>query len=185
MCDSKSGAADRANWATAGEIRGRYSEEASRGFMRRAIANARKAGIEEKTGWPFGAVIVGRDGQVLGDGSNHVFANFDPTAHAEVQAIRAACAAIKSFSLEGCILYTSSEPCPMCLAAAYWSGVDGIVYGAGADDAAIINGFGDAFLYGQFALPPAERKLANVELLRDEAVAVLRDYKALNDDSPS
>jgi tRNA(Arg) A34 adenosine deaminase TadA len=184
MSDSKSGAADRATWATAGEILGRFPEEESRAFMRRAIANARKAGIEEKTGWPFGAVIVDREGRVLGDGSNHVFANFDPTAHAEVQAIRAACAAIKSFSLEGCILYTSSEPCPMCLAAAYWSGVDGIVYGALADDAAIINGFGDAFLYGQLALPPAERKLASVDLLRDEAVAVLRDYQALAGEAP-
>lgn len=171
-------AASRRDWATAEEIQGRFSDEAARGFMRRAIANARKAGIEERTGWPFGAVVVDRDGRVAADGSNHVFANHDPTAHAEVQAIRAACASLKTINLEGCILYSSSEPCPMCLAAAYWSGLDGIVFGALADDAAAINGFGDAFLYSEIAAPHAARQLPVVDLLRDEAVAVLREYQS-------
>lgn len=170
--------AARTAWATAEEIRSRYPEDVSRALMGRAIANARKAGLEDRTGWPFGALVADGEGRVVADGVNHVFAHFDPTAHAEVQAIRGACAALRTISLEGCVLFTSSEPCPMCLAASYWSGVDGIVFGAFADDAAAINGFGDAFLYGQLAAPPSARKLPVVNILRDEAVAVLRAYQA-------
>ncbi|WP_165069168.1 nucleoside deaminase [Paludisphaera rhizosphaerae] len=145
-------------------------------FLRRAIANARKAGLEEQTGFPFGAVIVDRDGGVVADGSNHVMAHFDPTAHAEVQAIRAACAARRTIRLEGCILYSSSEPCPMCLAAAYWAGVDGVVFAATAADAAAINGFDDAFLYREFAAPRAERRLPTADLIGDEAIVVLKEF---------
>lgn len=169
---------ERRAWATVSEIRHRFPETKTREFLRRAIANARKAGLEERTGWPFGAVIVDRDGVVVADGSNHVFANFDPTAHAEVQAIRAACANRRVISLAGCILYSSSEPCPMCLAAAYWSGVDGVVFAARAKDAASINGFDDAYLYDQFALPAASRPLPMLEALREEAVEVLKAFDA-------
>ncbi|OJW23757.1 MAG: hypothetical protein BGO49_00435 [Planctomycetales bacterium 71-10] len=159
-------------------MRDRFPEAKTREFLRRAIANARKAGLEERTGWPFGAVIVDRDGVVVADGSNHVFANFDPTAHAEVQAIRAACASRRVISLAGCILYSSSEPCPMCLAAAYWAGVDGVVFAAWAEDAASINGFDDAYLYALFARPPASRPLPMLEALREEAVEVLKEFDA-------
>ncbi|MDG3004812.1 nucleoside deaminase [Paludisphaera mucosa] len=167
---------ERRAWATSAEIRDRFPESRAREFLLRAVANARRAGIEERTGFPFGAVIVDRDGAVVADGRNHVFANFDPTAHAEVQAIRAACAALKVVELKGCILYSSSEPCPMCLAAAYWAGVDGVVFGASAADAAEINGFDDAFLYGQLAEPASARRLPTIGLSRDEAVAVLKAY---------
>lgn len=167
---------ERRAWSTSAEIRGRFPEAATREFLRRAIANARKAGLEEQTGFPFGAVIVGRDGEVVADGSNHVMAHFDPTAHAEVQAIRAACAARRAIRLEGCILFSSSEPCPMCLAAAYWAGVDGVVFAATAADAAAINGFDDAYLYAQFALPRAERQLPTAALPEDEAIVVLREF---------
>ena len=108
----------------------------------RAVA-AGRAGMLAGQGGPFGAVIVGPDGQPIAEGCNRVTSANDPTAHAEVSAIRAACAALGTFKLEGCTLYTSCEPCPMCLAAAYWARVDGIVYGASREDAAAA-GFDDA-----------------------------------------
>jgi len=175
---------ERRAWATPEEILARRPEPAHREFLRRAIANARKAGIEERTGWPFGAVIVDREGNVVAEGSNHVMANFDPTAHGEVQAIRAACAKLRVISLEGCVLYSSSEPCPMCLAAAYWAGVDGVIFGATAADASEINGFDDAFLYREFAAPASRRGLPTAGLPRDEAVAVLREFDAENPEAP-
>ena len=114
----------------ASEILSRFPKAKHEEFMRRAIANSRKAGVEYKTGGAFGAVIVDGDGAVIADGMNHVVAQNDPTWHGEMHAIRQACALLKKPKLEGCILYTSSEPCPMCLATAYWASVDGIVYGA-------------------------------------------------------
>ncbi len=118
-------------------------------------------------GGPFGAVIV-RDGKIVGEGANSVTSTFDPTAHGEVNAIRAAAKALGTFTLTGCELYTSCEPCPMCLAAAYWARVDAVYYGASAADAARA-GFDDAFSTENFARMPPERSLPSTQLLGDEA----------------
>ena len=135
-------------------------------FLRRAIALATE-NVVSGAGGPFGAVIV-RDGRIVGEGVNTVTASHDPTAHGEVNAIRAAAKALGAFSLAGCQLYTSCEPCPMCLAAAYWARIDAIYYGASAADAARA-GFDDAFLYDEFRKDSAERKLPAAQLLGDEA----------------
>jgi len=168
-------------WVTAQELNERFTPEQSREFMRRAIANSRKAGVEKRTGGAFGAVIVDRQGKIIAEGSNHVVANFDPTWHGEMEAIRNACGSLKLLKLDGCVLYTSSEPCPMCLATAYWAGLDGIVYGATVDDAKKYGGFDDAFIYEQFALPTSERKIPELTILRDEAVKVWKEYAAQQD----
>ena len=137
-------------------------------FLRRAIALA----IENVTsgrGGPFAALIV-RDGQIVGEGANSVTTANDPTAHGEVNAIRAACKALRTFTLAGCHLYTSCEPCPMCLAAAYWARLDAVYYGACAADAARA-GFDDAFLYDEMRKDAAERRMPSAQLLGDEAWA--------------
>lgn len=135
-------------------------------FLRRAIALATE-NVAAGTGGPFAAVIV-RDGKIVGEGANSVTATNDPTAHAEVNAIRAAAKALGSFALAGCELYTSCEPCPMCLAAAYWARVDAVYYGASAADAARV-GFDDAFLYAELRKDSVDRKLRATQLLGDEA----------------
>jgi guanine deaminase len=137
-------------------------------FLRRAIALATQ-NVVTGHGGPFGAVIV-RDGQIVGEGANSVTATNDATAHAEVTAIRAACTARKSFTLAGCELYTSCEPCPMCLSASYWARLDRIYYACSAEDAARA-GFDDAFLYAEFRKDQSERSLPVSQLLRDEAWA--------------
>ena len=135
--------------------------------MRHAIALATKS--VASGGGPFGAVIV-RGGEIVATGTNRVTAANDPTAHAEVVAIRAACQSLGTFQLAGCVVYTSCEPCPMCLAALYWSRCDAVFYGNSAADAAAI-GFDDRFLYEQVALPIKERKLPMQRLLPEEALA--------------
>jgi tRNA(Arg) A34 adenosine deaminase TadA len=135
-------------------------------FLRRAIALATQ-NVLHGAGGPFGAVIV-RDGRIVGEGVNTVTDSHDPTAHGEVNAIRAACKALGTFSLAGCQLYTSCEPCPMCLAAAYWARIDDLYYGASAADAARA-GFDDAFLYDELRKDPSARKLPATQLLGDEA----------------
>jgi guanine deaminase len=135
-------------------------------FLRRAIELATR-NVVSGAGGPFAALIV-RDGKIVGEGVNTVTATHDPTAHGEVNAIRAASRALGSFTLAGCELYTSCEPCPMCLAAAYWARVDAIYYGASAADAAQA-GFDDAFLYEEFRKDKAARSLPTVQLLGDEA----------------
>lgn len=137
-------------------------------FLRRAIALATQ-NVEQGNGGPFGALVV-RKGQVVGEGANTVTATNDPTAHAEVNAIRAAARALNTFTLSGCDLYTSCEPCPMCLAAAYWAHVDAIYYGASAADAARA-GFNDAFLYQEMSRNHELRKIPIRQLLSDEAQA--------------
>ncbi len=122
-------------------------------------------------GGPFGAVIV-RGGQIVGEGANTVTATNDPTAHAEVNAIRASSKALGTFTLSGCELYTSCQPCPMCLAAAYWARVDAVYYGAGAADAARA-GFDDAFLYEEFHKDRAARSLPTTQLLGNESLVEL------------
>jgi guanine deaminase len=137
-------------------------------FLRRAIALATE-NVTSGAGGPFAAVIA-RDGTIVGEGVNTVTASNDPTAHGEVNAIRAAARALGTFTLAGCELYTSCEPCPMCLAASYWARLDAIYYGACAADAARA-GFDDAFLYEQMRKEPDARKLPSMQLLRDEAWA--------------
>jgi guanine deaminase len=135
-------------------------------FMEKAIALATENVVSGKGG-PFGAVIV-RDGEIIATGVNRVTADNDPTAHAEVNAIRAACAALGSFQLNGCQIYTSCEPCPMCLAASYWARLDAIFYGCVAADAAKA-GFDDAYLYTEVALPHDKRNIPTTNLLREQA----------------
>lgn len=120
-------------------------------------------------GGPFGAVIV-RNDEVIATGTNRVTSNNDPTAHAEVNAIRAACAKEKSFKLEGCTCYTSCEPCPMCLSALYWAGIERIVYGNTKEDAKAIN-FDDSFIYDEIAKPYALRAIPCYNFMREEAIA--------------
>ncbi len=135
-------------------------------FLRRAIALATE-NVTSGKGGPFGAVIV-RDGKIVGEGANSVTTTLDPTAHGEVNAIRAACRALGTFTLKGCQLYTSCEPCPMCLAAAYWARVDQIFYGCKAADAARA-GFDDAYLYDEMCKDHAARAIPSQQLLGDEA----------------
>ncbi len=135
-------------------------------FLRRAIALATGNVVSGKGG-PFGAVVV-KDGHIIGEGANSVTSTNDPTAHGEVNAIRAACKALDTFTLAGCQLYTSCEPCPMCLAASHWARLDAIYFGASAADAARA-GFDDAFLYEEFRKDPVARTLPAKQLLADEA----------------
>jgi guanine deaminase len=135
-------------------------------FLRRAILLATE-NVNAGGGGPFAAVIV-RAGKIVGEGVNTVTTSNDPTAHGEVNAIRAASTALGTFSLSGCELYTSCEPCPMCLAASYWARIDAVYYGAGAADAAKA-GFDDAYLYEEFRKSQDARQLPVVQLLREEA----------------
>lgn len=135
-------------------------------FLRRAIALATE-NVRSGRGGPFGAVIV-REGVIVGEGANSVTTTLDPTAHGEVNAIRAACKALETFSLAGCELYTSCEPCPMCLSAAYWARMKAVYYGASAEDAARA-GFDDAVLYGEFQKERSQRALPAIQLLQREA----------------
>jgi guanine deaminase len=143
--------------------------------MRRALALARR-GMKAGDGGPFGAVVV-RGGAIVGEGWNRVVATRDPTAHGEIVAIRAAGRRLATFRLEGCDLYTSGEPCPMCLGAAYWARIDRIFFGFSVADAARI-GFDDRVIYREVARPPGRRTIPAVQLLAREARAVAREYAA-------
>ena len=142
-------------------------------FMMRAIELAR-SGMESGAGGPFGCVVV-KNGEIVGEGNNCVTSTNDPTAHAEVVAIRNACANLGSFQLDGCSVYTSCEPCPMCLGAIYWSRPAAIFYAGTRDDAAAA-GFDDEHFYSEMEKPNAERQLAMVSLLREEAQKVFQDW---------
>ena len=143
-------------------------------FMRMAIDLATE-NVRECRGGPFGAVVV-RNGEVIAAAANTVTATNDPTAHAEVNAIRAACAKLGSFQLDGCDVYTSCEPCPMCLAAIYWSRCARIFYGNTAADAAAA-GFDDGFLYEELKRPVHERRIPTEQVLGDEAIASFRAWR--------
>lgn len=134
--------------------------------MRRAIALASE-NVRSGHGGPFGAVIV-RDGLIVGEGTNRVTEMNDPTAHAEVTAIRAACQHLGTYVLRGCEIYTSCEPCPMCLSAIYWAHLDRIWYGNTSADAARVE-FDDAKLYREVASPAAQRAIPSASLLHEEA----------------
>jgi guanine deaminase len=150
-------------------------------FMRRAIALSRQH-MEANDGGPFGAVVV-MDGRIVGEGWNCVTSTNDPTAHAEVQAIRAACKTLGRFDLKGGVLYTSCEPCPMCLSATYWARIEKVYYANEQADAAAIN-FDDAFLYRQLGLPRERRTLVCEQILRDEALEVFRAWDMKPDKIP-
>ncbi len=143
-------------------------------FMEQAIALATE-NVTSGRGGPFGAVIV-REGKVLATGANMVTADNDPTAHAEITAIRRACAALGTFRLEGCEIYTSCEPCPMCLAAIYWSHCSAIFYGNTAADAAQA-GFDDAFLYDEAKKPVEERRIPTINLMREKAISSFEAWR--------
>jgi tRNA(Arg) A34 adenosine deaminase TadA len=143
--------------------------------MEKAIALATE-NVTSGRGGPFGAVIV-RDGEIVGSGANLVTATNDPTAHGEIVAIRDACAALGTFCLTGCHIYTSCEPCPMCLAAIYWARCDAIFYGSCAADAAAA-GFDDAFLYAELKRPIDQRKIPTVNLLRQQAISSFDAWRA-------
>ncbi|WP_282606456.1 nucleoside deaminase [Pelagibius sp. Alg239-R121] len=147
-------------------------------FMRQAIdlsGERMRAGL----GGPFGAVIV-KDGKVIAEGSNQVTSTSDPTAHAEVVAIRAACKVLDSFSLEGCEIYTSCEPCPMCLSAIYWARLDRIFYANGREDAAAI-GFDDDHIYQEIPKALELREIPTERLLAGEAWLVFAEWQEKTD----
>ena len=143
-------------------------------FMKKAVRLS-IANVEKGKGGPFGAVIV-KDGKVIARGSNSVTLTNDPTAHAEVVAIRKACKILKTYQLTGCEIYTSCEPCPMCLAAIYWARPDKIFYASSKEDAAAV-GFDDKMIYEEIAKPVSERKIFTQQLLRDEALEAFRKWE--------
>lgn len=149
-------------------------EEFMREAIRLSIENVRSG-----KGGPFGAVIV-KDDKIIARGFNQVTANNDPTAHAEVVAIREACKELNSFQLDGCEIYTSCEPCPMCLGAIYWARPDKMYYANTKVDAANIQ-FDDQFIYDEIELPLHNRKLTCEQLLRDEALVAFNEWNSKQD----
>jgi len=147
-------------------------------FMREAIRLSEE-GAKSGHGGPFGCVVV-RAGQVVGKGSNKVTSTNDPTAHAEMVAIREACKALETFQLADCTLYASCEPCPMCLSAIYWARIPTVYYANTRADAAAI-GFDDDFIYQQIPLPVKERRVSMQPLLRDEAKGAFAEWAKKSD----
>jgi guanine deaminase len=146
--------------------------------MRRAIELARHSALVDRTGSPFGCVIV-RDGEVVGEGVNQVPTRNDPTAHAEVVAIRAACAALGTYVLAGCTVYSTGEPCPMCYAAAWWARIDAIYYSSTIQDALEYGAFDDEAIYEAVTKPGPDRAVPCNMVLRDEMIAVWREFAAI------
>lgn len=146
-------------------------EQQHQKYMRLAIAMSEK-NVMEKLGGPFGAVIV-KDGKVISKSGNKVTSTNDPTAHAEVSAIRIACRKLKNFDLKGCVIYTSCEPCPMCLSAIYWARIDTIYFANTKADAARI-GFDDQFIYEEIEKPMQLRSLPVNQMLRSEALQAFK-----------
>lgn len=147
-------------------------------FMRRA-AELAVENVRLGRGGPFGAVVV-RDGRVIATGTNLVPSSNDPTAHAEIVAIRAACKALQSFQLAGCDLYTSSEPCPMCMGAIYWARPARVFFGSSCAEAAA-HGFDDAFIYEELHLPHAQRRIPLIPLPSEEAAQAFREWERKGD----
>ncbi|MFN0277290.1 MAG: nucleoside deaminase [Pyrinomonadaceae bacterium] len=149
-----------------------------RKFMTRAIELA-KNGVDASYGGPFGCVVV-KDGKIIGEGNNRVTSTNDPTAHAEIIAIRNACQRLNSFQLEGCTIYTSCEPCPMCLGAIYWSRPEKVFFACTRTDAKNI-GFDDDFIYQELEKNNGERELKLTSLMRDEALEVFEQWASKPD----
>src|SRR5262245_54463830 len=150
-------------------------------FLERAIELA-AIGMAQAGGGPFGAVVVQSE-RIVAEGFNQVTGLHDPTAHAEVSAIRAACRALGAFSLTGCEIYSSCEPCPMCLSAIYWARVERLYFAASRHDAAEA-GFDDEWLYRELPLPLAQRRLPTRQLLREAALDAFAQWKAKPDRVP-
>lgn len=146
--------------------------------MQQAIRLGAKA-MREGTGGPFGAVIV-QNAKVIGIGQNRVLDQCDPTAHAEMVAIRHACETIESFELKACEIYTSCEPCPMCLGAVYWSRLERVYYAANRADAAAI-GFDDHYFYEEFDKNHSERGVRMIEMQREEAMVIFNEWQSMDD----
>lgn len=142
-----------------------------RAFMEEAIRLA-KEGVQNELGGPFGAVVV-QDGRIIGRGQNRVLKEEDPTAHAEMVAIREACRHLQHFQLTGCTIYTSCEPCPMCLGAIYWARPNRIVYACSREDASEL-GFDDGFIYRELALPVQQRSMLSEQLMRPQALEAMQ-----------
>ncbi|MDP2235197.1 MAG: nucleoside deaminase [Bacteroidales bacterium] len=150
-------------------------------FMEEAIELARK-NLKSFNGGPFGAVVV-KDGVIVGKGSNCVTGNNDPTAHAEVVAIRDACKNLNTFQLDGCEIYSSCEPCPMCLGAIYWARPSKLFFAASREDAAQA-GFDDSYIYSQIPLNPAQRDLPTSQFMAAEAKIVFDSWVELEQKIP-
>lgn len=145
-------------------------------FLERAIELSRK-GMQGGSGGPFGCIVV-KDGKIIGEGFNKVTSSNDPTAHAEVVAIREACKALNDFQLTGCDIYTSCEPCPMCLGAIYWARPDRVFYANTKDDAAAIE-FDDDFIYQEINASMDDRKIPFIHAPHADAIAVFKEWKNL------
>lgn len=145
-------------------------------FMREAIKLA-KTNLEHKNGGPFGAVVV-KDNKIIGRGFNTVTSHNDPTAHAEINAIRDACKELDSFQLEDCEIYSSCEPCPMCLGAVYWARPKKLYFAANRDDASNA-GFDDSLIYKEIQLPIESRQIPTEQFMQDEAKEVFNQWKIL------
>lgn len=143
-------------------------------FMQRAIELAER-GMDANAGGPFGCVIA-KDGEIVGEGCNSVTSTNDPTAHAEIVAIREACQNLGAFQLDGCVFYTSCEPCPMCLGAIYWARPERVYFACTREDAANI-GFDDRFIYEELKKANDERHLPIINLMRDEALTVFKKWQ--------
>ena len=150
-------------------------------FMRRAIELSLD-NVRSGRGGPFAALVVKR-GEILGSGTNLVTSTFDPTAHAEVVAIRQACRKLGQFQLSSCEIYSTCEPCPMCLGAIYWARPAKVYFGNTAADAAAI-GFDDSFIYQQLRIPISERSVPMAPLMREEALAAFREWELKSDKVP-
>ena len=149
-----------------------------RKFMTRSIELAR-IGVETNAGGPFGCVVAKND-EIVGEGNNRVTSTNDPTAHAEIIAIREACHRLGTFQLDDCVIYTSCEPCPMCLGAIYWARPAKVFYACTRDDASKI-GFDDDFIYREFEKSNDEREMKLINLMRDEALEVFASWAAKPD----
>ena len=149
-------------------------------FMKRAIELSEIASIEKKTGGVFGAVIV-KDGEIIAEGYNQVIKHNDPTWHAEIQALREAGKKLGTPHLEGCVLYSSAECCPMCLCAAYWGHIEHIFYGATVEDALKYGEFKDVDFYKEVCKKPEDRLIKSTGVMREEAVKVWKKFAAMPD----
>lgn len=157
-----------------------FQKEFKEEFMRKAIELSKRASIIEKTGGVFGAVIV-KDNKIIAEGYNQVIKHNDPTWHAEMQAIREACKKIGSPHLAGCVMYTSAECCPMCMATAYWAHLDHIYYGASTEDALKYGGFQDIDILDELRKEPKDRRLKFSEHMRPEAVEIWKEFSKMPD----
>ena len=146
-------------------------------FIKQAVKIGRE-GMRAGRGGPFGALVV-REGEIIGQSSNCVTSSMDPTAHAEVMAIREACRNLEAFQLSGCTLYTSCEPCPMCLGAIYWARLDAVFFAAYHSDAAKAD-FDDSFIYSQLDIEPENRSIPMKQLLRDEGVSLFEEWMKMD-----